>query len=170
MSRFAGRGQCAGYLPEIGFVPTFVPRISNPCAGGDHHARWRDVAPAIPGRSRRVALTGCKPFAHAIDEFLEEFYLHPATRQTRIDAAPMSTGDALQNAYPVRSASIARRGLSVPDGSTGRSTSGSRRRLLPAVARAAGAPIIRGPDRVPTLAPVHDAAAAAARGFLVVHA
>lgn len=36
-----------------------------------------------------AAVTGCRPFEHAVDEFLDEI---------RMDAAPVSTRDGLQDA------------------------------------------------------------------------
>lgn len=55
--------------------------------------------PQTLAEAAAVALAGDKPFAHAVDEFLDDFYLHPSSRQTRIDAGPASTGDALQDAW-----------------------------------------------------------------------
>jgi hypothetical protein len=44
-----------------------------------------------------VALAGDKSFAHAVDEFIDAFYLD--RRQDRLDAAPMTMGDALRDAW-----------------------------------------------------------------------
>lgn len=49
-----------------------------------------------------VAMSGLKTFGNAIDEFIDEFYLdHPNKRmqQRRIDEAPATTGDSLQDAW-----------------------------------------------------------------------
>src|SRR4051812_9768968 len=46
-----------------------------------------------------ATLSADKEFANAVDEFLDDFYLNPPTWQTRIDAAPPATGEALQDAW-----------------------------------------------------------------------
>ena len=53
--------------------------------------------PQTLAEAAAVALAGDKPFAHAVDEFLDAFYLD--RRQDRLDAAPATTEDALQDAW-----------------------------------------------------------------------
>src|SRR3954447_23388311 len=63
-----------------------------------------------------ATLSGDKEFAHAVDEFLDDFYLNPPTRQARIDTAPPETGEVLQDAWlgAVREHPARRGGLAVP--------------------------------------------------------
>jgi hypothetical protein len=63
-----------------------------------------------------ATLSGDKEFAHAVDEFLDDFYLNPPTRQARIDTAPPETGEVLQDAWlGAVGEHLARRwGLAVP--------------------------------------------------------
>jgi hypothetical protein len=55
--------------------------------------------PQTLAEAAALSLAGNKPFGHAVDELLDEFYLHPDVRQARIDDAPVSTGDALHDAW-----------------------------------------------------------------------
>jgi hypothetical protein len=63
-----------------------------------------------------ATLSGDKPFESAVDEFLDDFYLNPPTRQARIDAAPPEMGEVLQDAWlGAVGEHLARRwGLAVP--------------------------------------------------------
>jgi hypothetical protein len=53
--------------------------------------------PQTLAEAAAVALAGDKSFAHAVDEFIDAFYLD--RRQDRLDAAPMTTGNALRDAW-----------------------------------------------------------------------
>lgn len=53
--------------------------------------------PQTLAEAAAVTLAGDKSFAHAVDEFIDAFYLD--RRQDRIDAAPMTMGDALRDAW-----------------------------------------------------------------------
>jgi hypothetical protein len=82
--------------------------------------------PQTLAEAAAVSLAGNKPFGHAVDELLDEFYLHPDVRQARIDDAPVSMGDALRDPGSAPSANISRvvGDCRCPCGRSGRSTSG----------------------------------------------
>jgi hypothetical protein len=53
--------------------------------------------PQTLSEAAAATLAGDKEFAHAVDEFIDAFYLD--RRQARLDAAPATTADALQDAW-----------------------------------------------------------------------
>jgi hypothetical protein len=55
--------------------------------------------PQTLAEAAAVSFAGDKPFGHAVDELLDEFYLRPDLRQARIDDAPISTGNVLRDAW-----------------------------------------------------------------------
>jgi hypothetical protein len=57
------------------------------------------MTPQTLAKSADVALAGDMLFGHAVDEFLDDFYLNPSSRQRRIDVPPVSTGDVTQDAW-----------------------------------------------------------------------
>src|SRR5436853_230975 len=96
MGQFGSFGHCTNFVPAI--EPSVgTPKFAPECA------RMVDMSrPPTLGQAAAAALSGDKTFGSAVDEFVDEFYLdhpHRDRQQARIDEAPATIGDALQDAW-----------------------------------------------------------------------